>query len=41
MTTTPNLDSNGVEISKNLKILINKNERVKVSSIEFNGNEQL
>ena len=41
LTTTPHLDSNGVEISKNLKILIDKNERVKVSSIEFNGNEQL
>ena len=41
LTTTPHLDSNGVEISKNLKILIDKNERVKISSIEFNGNEQL
>lgn len=41
ISTTPKLDSTGVEIAKDMKISINKGSRVKVSPIEFNGNEAL
>lgn len=41
LSTTPQLDSNGVEVSQNLKVLIDKNQKVKISSINFNGNEQI
>ena len=41
ISQSPYIDSTGVEIAKNLNININKGERVKVSSIEFNGNEAL
>ncbi len=41
ITTTPFLDSTGVEKAKNLHIKIDKNERVKVSKIEFEGNQQI
>jgi outer membrane protein insertion porin family len=41
ISTAPATDSTGVEIGKNMKIEIDKGEKVKVSSIEFVGNEQL
>ncbi len=40
ISTTPYLDSTGVEISKNLTIAVDKGKRVKVKKINFNGNEQ-
>ncbi|MBK5212083.1 MAG: outer membrane protein assembly factor BamA [Flavobacteriaceae bacterium] len=40
ISTTPFLDSTGVEISKNLTIAVDKGKRVKVKKINFNGNEQ-
>ncbi len=40
ITTSPHLDSTGVEVSRNMNIAIDKNKRVKVSSIEFEGNEE-
>jgi len=39
--TTPFADSLGLDYSKHFKLIIDKKERVKVSSIEFNGNEAL
>ncbi len=41
ITSTPFLDSTGVEKGKNLHINIDKKERVKVSKITFEGNKQL
>ena len=41
ITTTPYLDSTGVEKAKNLHIKIDPKERVKVSGIIFDGNEKL
>ena len=41
ITTIPFKDSLGVEFSKHLKIVIDKKKRVKVSAIEFEGNESL
>jgi outer membrane protein insertion porin family len=41
ISTTPELDSTGVEVSKNMKISIDRGNRVKVSPIAFEGNEQL
>ena len=40
ITTTPITDSTGMEISKNMTIAIDKGNRVKVSEINFQGNEQ-
>jgi len=40
INTTPQLDSTGQEIAKNMKILIDKGERVKVRKINVEGNEQ-
>lgn len=40
ITTTPVKDSSGVEISKNMKIAVDKGNRVKVTKINFEGNEQ-
>ncbi|WP_206073995.1 outer membrane protein assembly factor BamA [Marixanthomonas spongiae] len=40
LSQTPHLDSTGQEIAKNLNITIDKGERVKVSDIDFEGNEQ-
>ncbi len=40
MTTTPFLDSTGVEVAKNLHIKIDPKQRVKVSKIVFEGNEK-
>jgi outer membrane protein insertion porin family len=39
ISTTPALDSTGTEIAKNMRIDVNKGERVKVSEIEFTGND--
>ncbi len=39
ISTTPSIDSTGVEIAKNMLIDVNKGERVKVSEIEFAGND--
>ncbi len=39
--TTPYADSLGVEFSKHFKVIIDKKERVKVKTIEFEGNEAL
>jgi outer membrane protein insertion porin family len=41
LSTTPAMDSTGADIGKDLKILIDKGERVKVSKIDFVGNEEL
>ncbi len=41
ISTTPHLDSTGVEVAKNMTIKINKGERVKVTSINFEGNQAL
>ncbi|MFC7357993.1 outer membrane protein assembly factor [Jejudonia soesokkakensis] len=41
LSTTPAIDSTGTEIGKDLKILIDKGERVKVSKIDIVGNEEL
>jgi Outer membrane protein/protective antigen OMA87 len=41
ISTTPYIDSTGVEVAKNLHIKINRNERVKVKTINFNGNDAL
>ena len=38
---TPHLDSTGQEVAKNMTIKIDKGERVKVSDIDFEGNEKL
>lgn len=40
ITTTPELDSTGVEVSKNMAIAVNRGKRVKVKKINFHGNEQ-
>ncbi len=40
ISTTPITDSTGVEVSKDMKIAINKGKRVKVKHIDFEGNEQ-
>ncbi|WP_245574853.1 BamA/OMP85 family outer membrane protein [Aequorivita capsosiphonis] len=40
ITTTPELDSTGVEVSKNMIIAVEKGKRVKVKKINFEGNEQ-
>lgn len=39
ITTTPVLDSSGTEISRDLKIDIDRGKRVKVKRIKFTGNE--
>ncbi len=39
ITTTPYLDSTGVEISKDMTIAIDKGKRVKVKKIAFEGNQ--
>jgi len=41
LTTSQATDSTGAEIGKDLKIIIDKNERVKVSDIEIVGNEDV
>lgn len=41
ISTTPFIDSTGVEIAKNMLIRVAKNERVKIKKIEFIGNEAL
>ncbi|PKA83290.1 Beta-barrel assembly machine subunit BamA [Ulvibacter sp. MAR_2010_11] len=41
INTTPHLDSTGVEVSKDMSITIDKGEKIKVSSIEFDGNSAL
>ena len=41
LTTVPVTDSTGADIGKDLKILIDKGERVKVSSIEIEGNKEV
>ncbi len=41
ISTTPYIDSTGVEVGKNMLIRIDKNERVKVKKINFNGNDAL
>ncbi|WP_186992113.1 BamA/OMP85 family outer membrane protein [Constantimarinum furrinae] len=41
ISTTPHLDSTGTEIAKNMRIAVDKGERVKVSKITFEGNERL
>lgn len=41
ISTTPYIDSTGVEIAKNLNINIDKRERVKIKAITFEGNEAL
>ncbi|OAB81744.1 outer membrane protein assembly factor BamA [Cochleicola gelatinilyticus] len=40
ISTTPEIDSTGIETAKNMKINVIKGERVKVSDIEFIGNEE-
>ena len=40
ISQTPHIDSTGQEIAKNMTIKIDKGERVKVSDIEFEGNEK-
>ena len=40
ITTTPYKDSTGVEISKDMAIVVDKGNRVKVKDINFSGNEQ-
>lgn len=41
ISTKPYIDSLGVEAGQDMKIIIDKKDRVKVSSINFNGNEAL
>jgi len=41
ISTTPKLDSTGTEVSKDMKISIDRGKRVKVSPITFVGNNQL
>lgn len=41
ISTTPKLDSTGIEIAKDMKISIDRGKRVKVSPIIFEGSEQL
>ncbi|MDT0556971.1 BamA/OMP85 family outer membrane protein [Patiriisocius hiemis] len=41
ISTKPYIDSLGVEVGQDMKIIIDKKDRVKVSSIKFNGNEAL
>ena len=41
ISTTPYIDSTGVEVGQNMLIRVDKNERVKISQIQFNGNEAL
>lgn len=41
ISTTPYIDTLGVEVGQNMLINIDKNDRVKVSSITFEGNEAL
>jgi outer membrane protein insertion porin family len=41
ISTTPKLDSTGVEVAKDMKISIDRGKRVKVTPIVLNGNEQL
>ena len=41
ISTTPYIDSTGVELGQNMLIVVDKNELVKVSPITFNGNEAL
>ena len=41
ISTAPQRDSTGKEIARDMKILVNKNKRVKVSPLEFEGNENL
>ena len=38
ITTTPHLDSSGVEISQDMRIDVDKGSRVKVKNIDFEGN---
>src|SRR5690606_36049907 len=40
ISTTPNTDSTGLEVSKNMTIAVDKGKRVKVKEINFEGNEQ-
>ncbi|MGB0789568.1 MAG: POTRA domain-containing protein, partial [Marinirhabdus sp.] len=39
--STPQLDSTGTEIAKNLNIMVSKGQRVKVATIKFIGNEKI
>lgn len=41
ITTTPELDSTGTEVAKNMTINIDRGKRVKVSPLEITGNEEL
>jgi len=41
ISTVPFVDSTGVETGKDMKVAIDKGERVKVKSIEFDGNQEL
>jgi outer membrane protein insertion porin family len=41
ISTSPKVDSTGKEIAKNMKIFVDKGKRVKVSPLEFTGNENL
>ena len=41
ISTPAKLDSTGVEVAKDMKIIINKNNRIKISPLEFEGNENL
>ena len=41
ISIVPKLDSTGIEIAKDMNIIVNKNNRVKVSPLEFEGNENL
>lgn len=41
ISTTPEIDSTGTEIGKNMLVNIIKGDRVKVSDIQINGNEAL
>ncbi len=40
-STTPFKDSTGVEIGQDLKILVDRGERVKIKTIDFEGNKDL
>ena len=41
ISTKPFIDTLGVEFSKHLTVTINRNKKVKISSIEIEGNEEL
>ncbi|MGK0386051.1 MAG: outer membrane protein insertion porin family [Patiriisocius sp.] len=41
ISTVAKTDSTGTEIAKDMNILVNKNKRVKVSPLEFEGNENI